>query len=561
MTPERLSDLASRLSEEGSLSPEEERELGLALRESPEARRLVLSYFRLEGALVEQAKAGLLSTPLASRPRSSPSRTAAWGPWAAALAAAAVLLALLYSARSGPEAPPPSHVARIDSPRAETPAVGEPPRPSSAPAAPGDALAKRPPGPASSASDLQPPRFPEPAPPAAPVPAPAPDPQPEPTFAAEPRRAPEAVVTEVLIERAEGDVFVSGGGPRVAGRPGDPIRPGQNLETGPGKSLAVLSFPDGSRVEARPDTLLRDIREKGGPAAGKSLTLQRGSVWAQIRPQPAERPLVVQTPRGEARVLGTIFTLRVDADPKGSLRLDVQEGKVRFTRAPDKGAVDVAAGHSVSSGPGSDLVLLRSQEVVQSFQDGRFPSADYSGTRDTTIAENKPQSNFGGSRTLLSEPEDAREKRKASWALLRWDVSSIPPGSVVHSVSVTLHVLEPSHGQPYYFFEPARTWTESEASWKFASSGNLWRFPGALGAAERWPSPLGTMAPLQKGEYTAVLGDAAVVVVQSWINAPASNLGLQLAVASPAAGIRFSSREASPPESRPRLTIVYSPRK
>jgi len=366
----------------------------------------------------------------------------------------------------------------------------------------------------------------------------------------------------VLIERAEGDVFVSGGGPRVAGRPGDPIRPGQHLETGPGKSLAVLSFPDGSRVEARPDTLLRDIREKGGPAAaGKSLTLQRGSVWAQIRTQPAERPLVVQTPRGEARVLGTIFTLRVDADPKGSLRLDVQEGKVRFTRSSDNRPVDVAAGHSVSSGPGSDLVLLRSQEVVQSFQDGRFPAADYAGTRDTTIAENKPQSNFGGSRTLVAEPEDAKEKRKASWALLRWDVSGIPTGSLVHSVSVTLHILEPSHGQAYYFFEPARTWTESEASWKFASSGALWRFPGSLGAAERWPSPLGTLAPLQKGEYTAVLGDAGVALVQSWVNAPAGNLGLLIAGASPAAGIRFSSREASPPESRPRLTIVYGPRK
>jgi hypothetical protein len=371
------------------------------------------------------------------------------------------------------------------------------------------------------------------------------------------------VATEVLIERAEGEVFVSGGGPRAPGRPGEPLRAGQNLETGPGKSLAVLAFPDGSRIEAKPDTLLRDIRERNGtgPGAGKSFTLQHGSVWAQVRPQPADRPLIVQTPRGEARVLGTIFTLRVDPDAKGSLRLDVQEGKVRFTRSSDSRSVDVAAGHSASSGQGADLALLRSQEVVQSFQDGLFPTPEYAGTRDTTIAEKSPQSNFGGSRTLVAEPEDAREKRKASWTLLRWDVSGIPPGSIVHSVSVTLHVLEPSRGQAFYFFEPARSWSESEASWKFASAGNLWRFPGSLGAAERWPAPLGTLAPLRKGEYTAVLGESGVGLVQNWVNAAPSNQGLLIAGPTPTAGIRFSSREAASPEARPRLTVVYGPRK
>lgn len=570
MTPDRLSDLASRFWESGSLSPEEERELGQALRDSAEARRIVQSYFRLEGAIVEQARAGLVSAPLASRTPVSRRRLASparsWAPWAAGLAAAGLLLVLLLTARTTPGPVASSRVSRSLEPQPGASADAAPRTiPPTPPSRARDAVAKTPAPRVPPEEELHPVRFPPPAPPA-PPPTPATlDPLPEPGLSGDVARAPEAIVTEVMIERSEGEVFVSGSGsgPRVPGRSGDPIRPGQNVETGPGKSLAVLAFPDGSRIEARPDTLLRDIRERSAsaPAGGKTLTLQRGGVWAQIRPQPADRPMVVQSARGEARVLGTIFTMRIDPDARGSLRLDVEEGKVRFTRASDSRSVEVAAGHSVTSGQGADLILLRSQELMQSFQDGRFPAADYAGTKDTTIAEKNPQSNFGGSRTLVAEAEDSKEKKKASWTLLRWDVSAVPPGSLVHSVSVTLHVLEPSRGQAFYFFEPARSWSETEASWKFASSGNLWRFPGSLGGVERWPSPLGTIAPLQKGEYTSVLGDAGVALVQSWINAPAANTGLQIAGPTAGAGIRFSSREATSPEARPRLTIVFSPRK
>ena len=234
---------------------------------------------------------------------------------------------------------------------------------------------------------------------------------------------------------------------------------------------------------------------------------------------------------------------------------------MRFTRAPDGRGVDVSSGHSVSSGQSPDLVVLRSQEEVLSFQDGRFPAADYSGTRDTQLMEKSPQTNYGGAKVLQAEVEDPKEKKRASWPLLRWDLSSVPAGSRIHSVSVTLHIVEPSHGQSFSFFEPARSWSETEASWKFSSAGNLWRFPGSLGAVERWGTPLGTVAPLQKGEYTAVFGEAGIALVQSWINLPATNLGLQIAGTSPGAGFHFNSREAPAPEVRPRLTIVYTPKK
>ena len=560
MSMDRWKDLASRLPEPGGLSPEEERELGLALRESPEARRLILSYLRLEGALLQQARAGLLSGAPAARPhgtwtRSDAERSSSFRPWISALAAAGLLLALLLWAEHRTETREKLVVAYSPPDPAAAPAPVRPtedPKPTTAkPSAEMDPpLLPRP--------DLLPPdRHREQVPSQTQEPLPAPQ---QSTPREEDGRRQDSVLTEIVLERAEGEVTVIGAGGRKAGQSGDVVKAGLGIETGSGKSLAVLSLPDGTRIEARPETLLRELRSKSAKS-GISLYLQRGAVWADVRPQSNDHPLVIQTPRGEARVLGTVFTLRMDPDPKGSLRLDVQEGKVRFTRSADGRAVEVGAGQSMSSGQSPDFVPLRSQEEVISFQDGLFPAPDYAGTRDTQLAEKNPQGTFGGIRNLQAEVEEPREKKRACWPLLRWDISSIPPGSRVHSVSVSLHITEPSHGPPFYFYEPARSWTESEASWKFASSGVLWRFPGSLGAVERWPVPLGSLTPLRKGDYTAVLGDAGVAVVQSWVNAPATNLGLQIAGFTAGGAFHFSSREAAPAESHPRLTIVYSPKK
>jgi len=559
MNPGKLGDLTSRLFEDGGLTPDEERDLGLELQKNPDARRLLLSYFRLEGAILEQARAGLVSLPSPARSAGAQRKpiareTPVVALWGSGLAAAALLMGLLFTADRHP-VPVPAPVA-VRSPAASAPAPDAPPR-TAAPAVPiPDKPADAPPP--APKTDLPPRQTdPETRPPQ------TPEPPPEPRPAEEGSRPRDAILTELFIERAEGEVTLVGAASRTPGRAGDTVRAGQGLETGSGKSRAVLSFPDGTRIEARADTLLLDIRQKSTAAGrpGKSLVLQHGSVWAEVRPQPVDHPLVIAAPRGEARVVGTVFTLAMDADPKGTLRLDVQEGKVHFVRSSDGKGVDVGAGHSASSGQSADLVVLRSPEVIQSFQDGRYPTPDYAGTRDTQLTEKSPQTAFGGAKLLLAEAEDAKEKKKASWPLLRWDLTSVPVGSRIRSASVTLHVAEPSRGQMFYFFEPARSWTESEATWKLASAGNLWRFPGSLGAVERWSTPLGTLTPLQKGEYTTLLGDAGIALIQSWVNLPATNLGLQIAGSSAGPGFHFHSREAAAPETRPRLTIVYTLKK
>jgi hypothetical protein len=583
--PERVHELASRLMD-GSLTPTEERELGEALRGSAEAREVMLSYFRLEGAIAELARVQLVSqsgvcgsgSGTWKRRRSgvrpqhpgSPAlpRRAAWG---TGLVAAAALLGLLYVAARG-TAPSPSpaigSAAKSPSPERDSTAF-VPSHAEETPPSPDARLSPAPTRPEVPVDAVPPQPESQPAPtPSATAPSSAPSGTP-PSLPPEPKDPPavaETVVTEVTVERVEGEVFLTGRGAPKGARPGDLIPQGLGLETGPGRSLAVLTFPDGTRLEARSETSIRDIRLGAGPSAmpadargGKSLFLQRGSVWAHVRPQPADRPFVMGTPRGEARILGTILTLRVDPDPKGAVRLDVQEGKVRFSRSQDARSVDVPAGHSVSSTAGSDLALLRSTEVLTSFQDGAAPTPDYAGTRDTFISEKNSQSNFGRAKSLVAEGEDVRGKHKAQWLLLRWDLSAVPPGSRVRSASISLYVTAPSQGSPFYLYEPARAWSEGEATWKLAAAGSPWRFPGSLGAVDRWGPPAGTLVPLVKGEYTFVLNETGVALVQSWVNAPTSNLGFVMASPDPAAGLHINSREAQPSETRPKLSVVYLP--
>jgi hypothetical protein len=77
-------------------------------------------------------------------------------------------------------------------------------------------------------------------------------------------------------------------------------------------------------------------------------------VSADVKKQPQDRPMIVTTPKSEAKVLGT--TLRLKVDEKGATRLDVLEGKVRLTRLSDSKGVDVVTGHYAVTAAGVDLV-------------------------------------------------------------------------------------------------------------------------------------------------------------------------------------------------------------
>ena len=111
---------------------------------------------------------------------------------------------------------------------------------------------------------------------------------------------------------------------------------------------APVALADGSRVELAP----------GGAAsliAEGRLALTAGTLHAEIRPRPLDRPFRIATPHGEATVVGTRFSLAVAGE---RTTLSVESGRVRLAGAV--GALEAAAGTQAELGSsGAPRSLLR----------------------------------------------------------------------------------------------------------------------------------------------------------------------------------------------------------
>ena len=110
--------------------------------------------------------------------------------------------------------------------------------------------------------------------------------------------------------------------------------------------------------------------------------------------------------------------------------------------------------------------------VTASFQDGVAPNNAYNGTRDTKIKSDEPTTIFGSDTELEVDGDPDRS------VILKWNVSSLPPGSSVHSASITLEVTNASTDS-YEIYEMKQDWVEGEADWSQYRSGNTWQTAGA----------------------------------------------------------------------------------
>jgi len=464
-------------------------------------------------------------------------------PWIVAAAAAAALLVAalvlpLLRRPGGPPAPPTAREVRPPEP-VEVPRPGE-----AVKAPPGERQpspeSRKEPGPAREPGVAPPPeRPPAPVPPESrlPVPPVAPPAEVPPDPPAEPARRTVALVAE--IRGLRGEAFVLTGAEREPARAGQPLLPGQGIATTGPEGAASLRLPDGTRVELGAETSVREISERPG---GKTVAVEAGT-------------LVFATPHAEARVLGTQLALSVSAQ---STRLEVREGRVRFTRLPDGAAVEVGAGRFAVAAPGPAPASRPLPQVVvtRSFQDGVSPAPSYSGTRDATLSDGAPSSNFGAEKTVRA---DGSDKRVHLAALLKWDLSDIPPGSRVLSAQIELNIVSTCKGQPYRFHEVRIPWEEGEATWKNRDANFPWQVAGARGGLDRGTAVLATLAPYEKGEHTVLLNGPGLQAVQGWINYPSANNGFVIVSPGNPDGVDFSSREASTPAQRPKLRVTYVP--
>ncbi len=148
---------------------------------------------------------------------------------------------------------------------------------------------------------------------------------------------------------ASGSVSWSQGGElRVNVKEGETLTEGM-LETLGETSTAQFRFQDGTLITLSGETELSFSEDRQ-----KLLVLRKGSLSAQVKPQPNRRPMIVRTPSAEAEIVGTTFNL--SARPDDTL-LKVEEGRVRLKRLADGTSIDVPAKSSAVASLVSALKL------------------------------------------------------------------------------------------------------------------------------------------------------------------------------------------------------------
>jgi hypothetical protein len=195
--------------------------------------------------------------------------------------------------------------------------------------------------------------------------------------------------------------------------------------------------------------------------------------------------------------------------------------------------------------------------------------------RDTSIYNGTPGSgnlaDGSGDFLWLSVTAEGLNRR----ALLRFDLSAIPPGSVVQQVQLALYESRARDGHDVAVHRLQRAWGEgtsnaggSGAGAPAAAGDATWL--NAFHPATPWSQPGGdfvaapsAVAPvgLPGQFYTWGSTPALLADVQTWVDQPATNhgwiligneQGLQNAK-------RFESRNNAAAANRPRLTVRYDP--
>ncbi len=192
-----------------------------------------------------------------------------------------------------------------------------------------------------------------------------------------------------------------------------------------------------------------------------------------------------------------------------------------------------------------------STPVTMTFQDGLYPLVSYYGTRDTKLMSNSATTSYGSNAVLEVDgsPDSA--------ALLGWDVSAIPAGSIVTSARLELNITNATSDN-YEIYALQRAWDELSATWEQAAAGTPWSTSGGSGSGDHSTTVLGQLAASSTGAYQLALNAAGLAAVQSWVNDPSTNHGLIFQDYDNATnGLDFSSRETSNASQRPKLVVTY----
>jgi hypothetical protein len=116
-------------------------------------------------------------------------------------------------------------------------------------------------------------------------------------------------------------------------------------------SVEIGFSPEKTLISLQPGTHL----QFASISRGKHFHLRLGKLEVSAARQQPFKSMIITTPQAQARVVGTRFTLAVT---NNATRLEVTEGKVRFTRAADGKVVAVTAGNYAVAASNYELRAL-----------------------------------------------------------------------------------------------------------------------------------------------------------------------------------------------------------
>jgi ferric-dicitrate binding protein FerR (iron transport regulator) len=141
----------------------------------------------------------------------------------------------------------------------------------------------------------------------------------------------------LIVEETSGAVeWLGADGTRRSALSVEMALPPGALELATDTAMVKVRFPDGTRfVLSGPAEV--EISEK----QGKRVRVRHGKLSAEVSKQPTGQPMLVATPTADLIVVGTAFSVDVQAK---TMELDVKEGLVRIRRLADGSEAEVRQG-------------------------------------------------------------------------------------------------------------------------------------------------------------------------------------------------------------------------
>jgi hypothetical protein len=177
---------------------------------------------------------------------------------------------------------------------------------------------------------------------------------------------------------------------------------------------------------------------------------------------------------------------------------------------------------------------------------GAGPAFSVETATDAMLQASTPTTNFGSADYV--QVKGGGNKRHG---LLRWDLSSLPSGTVVRTACVRINIEDPSN-VPYPGVEVFRDWSEAAVTWEQNGLGQAWQVAGAYGPLDAGDQAVITLPQNERGAQTREL---STQLVQRWLSTPSQNHGILFGNDGSADGVTFSSSNTTNQGGRPKLLI------